>query len=183
MREYKKWNDEDRDTAIALWTMGKTIKVIAEELGREVNSVASLIYRLQRKGILPKRSKGAKASKKGKDSKMNAKKYLEEMASSMREIGTGTPFPQPKQPSSANKIRDTCNELCDLLLAKNRAYGDSAFAPIRIFSKSDASEQLKVRIDDKLNRLLQGDTLIETDEDVIKDLVGYLVLLLINMRE
>ena len=43
-------------------------------------------------------------------------------------------------------------------------------------------EQLKVRIDDKLNRLLQGNANIEKDEDVIKDLIGYLILLLISME-
>ncbi len=69
------------------------------------------------------------------------------------------------------------------LLTKNDQYGDSALAPIRIFSKSDKSEQLKVRIDDKLNRLMQGNASIEKDEDVIKDLIGYLVLLLINIRD
>jgi hypothetical protein len=73
-----------------------------------------------------------------------------------------------------------CNEIKDLLLDKNRKYGDSALNPVRIFSKSDSAEQLKVRIDDKLNRLknLQED---ET-EDTITDLIGYLILLKIKIK-
>ena len=73
-----------------------------------------------------------------------------------------------------------CNEIKDLLLDKNRKYGDSALNPVRIFSKSDSAEQLKVRIDDKLNRLknLQED---ET-EDTITDLIGYLILLKIKLK-
>ena len=35
----------------------------------------------------------------------------------------------------------------------------------------------------KLNRLVQGNSNIESDEDVIKDLIGYLILLLISMKE
>ena len=78
------------------------------------------------------------------------------------------------------EIEKTCDEIKQLLLEKNRKYGDSALNPVRIFAKSDAKEQLKVRIDDKLNRLknLQED---ET-EDTITDLIGYLILLKIKMK-
>ncbi len=74
-----------------------------------------------------------------------------------------------------------CDEIKELLLDKNRKYGDSAINPARIFSKADATEQLKVRIDDKLNRLknLQED---ET-EDTVTDLIGYLILLKIKMKK
>jgi len=79
------------------------------------------------------------------------------------------------------KITEVCNEIKELLLEKNRKYGDSALNPIRILSKSDSVEQLKVRIDDKLNRLknLQED---ET-EDTITDLIGYLILLKISITK
>ena len=63
------------------------------------------------------------------------------------------------------------------MLEKNRKYGDSALNPCRIFSKADAVEQIKVRIDDKLKRLQNEQN--DEDEDVVKDLVGYLVLLMI----
>jgi hypothetical protein len=70
-----------------------------------------------------------------------------------------------------------CNQIKELLLEKNRRYGDSALTPSRIFSKADSIEQLLVRIDDKLNRIQKGAGLLATDEDIIQDLIGYLVLL------
>ena len=54
------------------------------------------------------------------------------------------------------------------------AYGNSALEPVRIFSKAEPREQLHVRIDDKLNRLMKG-TEYPGDND-INDLIGYLVL-------
>lgn len=84
---------------------------------------------------------------------------------------------------TATKIKNKCNELSKFLISKNKQYGDSALAPIRIFSKSGINEQLRVRIDDKINRLLLGDDSLESDTDVIKDLIGYLILLLISMED
>jgi hypothetical protein len=66
-----------------------------------------------------------------------------------------------------------------MLLAKNEAYGNSALDPVRIFSSADTAEQIRVRIDDKLSRLKRGS---DAGEDVIADLLGYLVLLRIAMR-
>ena len=63
-----------------------------------------------------------------------------------------------------------------LLMAKNRKYGNSATNPVRAFSKASAQEQIKVRIDDKISRLVRSTTK-EDDEDVIQDLTGYLVIL------
>lgn len=66
------------------------------------------------------------------------------------------------------------------LRQKNAAYGDSALNPVRIVSKASADEQIRVRIDDKLSRLARGDA---AGEDVLKDLLGYLVLLEVaNLR-
>jgi hypothetical protein len=64
-------------------------------------------------------------------------------------------------------------ELRDLLLAKNAAYGNSAVDPIRCFSKASPVEQINVRLDDKLSRLMRGHA---AGEDVEWDLMGYLVL-------
>jgi len=75
------------------------------------------------------------------------------------------------------EISLVCNHIKELLLEKNRKYGDSALTPSRIFSKADSIEQLLVRIDDKLNRIQKGAGLLATDEDIIQDLIGYLVLL------
>lgn len=81
-------------------------------------------------------------------------------------------------PSSfEGNVRRITDQIADLLIAKNKAYGDSALNPIRVFSKSDRIEQLNVRIDDKISRIQRG-TEFE-DEDTVRDLVGYLVLRLI----
>ena len=53
---------------------------------------------------------------------------------------------------------------------------------MRVFSKSDDVEQILVRIDDKLNRIKHGAGLLAKDEDVIVDLIGYLVLLKIALN-
>lgn len=72
------------------------------------------------------------------------------------------------------------NQVRSLLLDKNKRYGNSALEPARIFSKSDSVEQIKVRIDDKLNRIR---TIEDGDiEDTERDLVGYLILLRIAKR-
>ena len=81
-----------------------------------------------------------------------------------------------------DKIKEVIGEVLDLLIRKNKQYGNSALEPMGIFAKGSAEDLIRVRIDDKLNRLLQGDDSIETDEDVVLDLIGYLVLLLISMR-
>lgn len=78
-------------------------------------------------------------------------------------------------------IAIVCDEIKEMLLEKNRKYGDSALNPVRVFSKADPTEQIKIRLDDKLSRLRnqQGDE----DEDVILDLIGYLVLLRIAKHQ
>lgn len=76
-----------------------------------------------------------------------------------------------------NKIKELMDELSNMLIEKNNAYGDSALDPTRIFSKADNLEQLYVRIDDKLSRVQRGYEY--PGDDTIKDLIGYLVLLLI----
>lgn len=72
-------------------------------------------------------------------------------------------------------IANQCDQLKDTLLEKNRKYGNSALSPVRLFSKADPVEQIRVRIDDKLSRL-QSSHLDDT-EDTEMDLAGDLVLL------
>ena len=80
------------------------------------------------------------------------------------------------------EISAVCNDIKELLLYKNKQYGDSALNPSRIFSKASAVEQILVRIADKLNRIQKGAGLVGEDEDVIQDLIGYLVLLKIGLK-
>ena len=61
-----------------------------------------------------------------------------------------------------------------MLIDKNQRYGNSALDPVRIFSRADTAEQIRVRIDDKLSRIRNQTT---DDEDAELDLIGYLLLL------
>ncbi len=78
-------------------------------------------------------------------------------------------------PSGMEIVRE-CLRMAEFLVGKNRKYGDSALRPMRVFSKTVPSEGIRIRMDDKLSRLVKGDKKNE-DEDVIKDLVGYYMLL------
>ena len=77
--------------------------------------------------------------------------------------------------SAGREIYDSCHEIAHMLIKKNIAYGNSALEPVRIFSKADAREQLHVRIDDKLSRIMKGTSYVGDND--IDDLIGYLVLL------
>lgn len=72
------------------------------------------------------------------------------------------------------------NYIEDMLIEKNKSYGNSALNPLRVFSKVDAVEQLKVRIDDKLSRIARGNEFI--GDDTVNDLIGYLVLYKIAIK-
>lgn len=74
-------------------------------------------------------------------------------------------------------IKETIKDIEALLIEKNKAYGDSAIDPVRVFSKANNLEQIYVRIDDKLSRVKRGHEY--PGDDTIKDLIGYLVLLLV----
>ncbi len=70
-------------------------------------------------------------------------------------------------------ISQACDNLKTMLLEKNDAYGNSALDPVRILSKASPREQILVRIDDKLSRLMRGKHTDKIPEDVMKDLFGY----------
>lgn len=78
-------------------------------------------------------------------------------------------------------IKEEGEYATNLLISKNIKYGNSAVCPVRFFSKADPVEQIKVRIDDKLNRAINSGQFVE-DEDVILDLIGYLILLRVAKR-
>jgi hypothetical protein len=79
-----------------------------------------------------------------------------------------------------HEVIQVLDSLKELLVMKNRKYGDAALTPTRIFSKQNNIEQIKVRIDDKLSRLRSSQS--DEDEDVEQDLMGYLVLLQIAKK-
>lgn len=71
-------------------------------------------------------------------------------------------------------IAEECDAVKDLLLAKNKAYGNSAAKPLNIFSKASAIERINIRIEDKLKRIKDGQEY--GNEDTEQDLIGYLIL-------
>lgn len=81
---------------------------------------------------------------------------------------------------AATLIKNECDTVLAMLLEKNRKYGNSALEPARVFSKASPVEQIKVRIDDKLSRMQSAQ--LDDAEDVVQDLIGYLILLRIAGR-
>jgi hypothetical protein len=77
-------------------------------------------------------------------------------------------------------IVEQCDFIAELLLEKNRQYGDSALNPVRIFSRCGPVEQINVRIDDKLSRIAAKQA--DDAEDAELDLIGYLILKRVAMR-
>ena len=62
----------------------------------------------------------------------------------------------------------------EMLIAKNRKYGDAALNPTHTFSSVPPIELINVRLDDKLSRIRNRQN--DEDEDVELDLIGYLLL-------
>jgi hypothetical protein len=85
---------------------------------------------------------------------------------------------QSGKPKSLDKITEVTNRLQQLLLKKNKAYGNSALEPLGVFSKQGSIDSLCTRIDDKLSRIKNKGINSDT-EDTLFDLAGYLVLLII----
>lgn len=77
------------------------------------------------------------------------------------------------------EVSSILDDIRDMLVSKNEKYGNSALEPIGVFSKLSPKEGLLIRIDDKLKRIKNG-SLDKDDEDVVNDLIGYLVLLKIH---
>lgn len=100
---------------------------------------------------------------------------------SLVEGGFTGEYRSPAKSEFHAKVRKELNAVEELLVEKNEAYGNSALDPINVFSKASSIEQLKVRIDDKLNRLYHGKEYGQ--EDTVTDLTGYLILLLIARKE
>lgn len=81
--------------------------------------------------------------------------------------------PTTKSKTSADKISALCKELERFLLIKNERYGDAALNPQQLFSRGTANDKIDIRMDDKLNRIINSDTQNKND---FVDFTGYLVL-------
>jgi hypothetical protein len=75
-----------------------------------------------------------------------------------------------------DKIKKVYDNMRELSLYKNKMYSDSALHPKNIFSKLNSDEQIRVRLDDKLSRIMTSTELRKND---VSDVMGYLALLCI----
>ncbi len=87
-----------------------------------------------------------------------------------------------EESGSEFQIKEVTNQLQELLIKKNRAYGNSALEPLNIFSQQNAVDSLCARLDDKLSRI-KNKGLNDKTEDTLFDLAGYLILLIIAKNE
>ena len=71
-------------------------------------------------------------------------------------------------------------KVTDLLKSKNKAYGNTALNPPKIFSKLSSTEAICARLDDKLSRI-QNKGINDATEDTVDDIIGYLLLLKMSM--
>ena len=78
------------------------------------------------------------------------------------------------------KIKDILSGMTDLLLYKNRKYGDPAIHPKKIFYKGDSTNSILIRLDDKIGRVMSNTEEKPRVNDVA-DIIGYCTLLLVSM--
>jgi len=89
-----------------------------------------------------------------------------------------------KHESDHERFKADAKEVLDyayaMLVEKNRHYRDSILNPVKIFSQATPEERILDRLDDKVSRLAQGNS--DDDEDVVDDMIGYLVMLKIARK-
>tara|TARA_R110000744_G_scaffold266254_2_gene380263 strand:+ start:786 stop:1112 length:327 start_codon:yes stop_codon:yes gene_type:complete len=72
-------------------------------------------------------------------------------------------------------------DITNLLISKNKAYGNTALNPTNIFSKLDSTEAICARLDDKLARI-KNKGINDKTEDTVDDIIGYLLLLKMSIK-
>lgn len=81
---------------------------------------------------------------------------------------------EPVQQAFVEDLHVVLGRVRDLLVEKNRKYGDAALNPKQTFSQVPPIELINVRMDDKLSRIRNRQN--DDDEDPEADLLGYLIL-------
>lgn len=77
------------------------------------------------------------------------------------------------QKQTETAIRKHMKEFGEWLISKNRAYGNSVVENINVFGKGTALDIIKIRMDDKLKKMIKGKDLSEEKDDAGKDFCGY----------
>lgn len=74
-----------------------------------------------------------------------------------------------------NELKNSVlNNVSEVLIEKNRRYGNAALEPIGLFYKGDSTTSITIRIDDKISRVKNAEVLRKND---MFDLLGYSLLL------
>jgi len=167
MHEYYFTTNLDPDTWIQF------IAETSNTLGTSQSAILAAEEVLEKSGYRPSQLEWIKIYKKPEGPVLWTKEYepQHDKPANITVATSGLKAPAPLE----DEIRAECNELADFLVAKNRAYGNSAAKPAGIFARRlDKLAQIDTRIDDKLNRLMQGSEY--PGDDTVKDLIGYLIL-------
>jgi hypothetical protein len=111
--------------------------------------------------------------------KLEGKCIPKEFVEASRNLGIMGPSAHPGIPgtlayTTSDKINMVTVAIRKLLQEKNKRYGDSALNPLGAFSKLSAEDAIRIRLDDKLKRVMNSDELRKND---VADIIGYLVLL------
>jgi hypothetical protein len=93
-------------------------------------------------------------------------------------------YPKTTQSPTQESLQTVLTSMTELLIDKNRKYGNSALEPMDVFTKhlqdsgnSAGCNSILVRLDDKLKRIQNADTLRKND---VADMIGYLTLLCVD---
>lgn len=78
-----------------------------------------------------------------------------------------------QKPETREQIAQIFDSLREVVLEKNRRYGDSALVPIGVFNKAGPELSILARLDDKLGRVVNSPEPAKND---VADIIGYLVL-------
>lgn len=69
-------------------------------------------------------------------------------------------------------------DIKNFLLEKNKKYGDSVISPVRVFSMLTSEQGILIRMDDKVNRIINNNEIKPKLNDMI-DLIGYISFLFV----
>lgn len=88
--------------------------------------------------------------------------------------GVGNSIVSDNNAQFESELDEVLGSISNLLKEKNRKYGDAVLNPKRVFSRADIMEQINVRIDDKISRIMNRQD--DDTEDAEWDLLGYLII-------
>ena len=82
--------------------------------------------------------------------------------------------------STQEGITRVFDSMKEVVIEENRRYGDSALSPKQVFSKLDSEEGIKIRIDDKISRIMNNNGEIRKND--VADLMGCLALFSVSQN-